>query len=47
MEDVQVSYNHEEEFIGMHVNMGNAKTDSNGRRDRQDHVTMRTLQNEV
>jgi hypothetical protein len=32
MEDSKGSYIHEEEFIGMHVNMGNAETKSNGRR---------------
>jgi hypothetical protein len=30
MEDAQRYYNHEEEFIGLHINMGNM---SNGRRD--------------
>jgi hypothetical protein len=25
-------YNHEEEVIGLHVNMGNVETESNGRR---------------
>jgi hypothetical protein len=33
MEDSQVSYIHEDEFIGLHVSMGNAETKSNGRRD--------------
>jgi hypothetical protein len=47
MEDAQGSYIHEKEFIGMHVSMGNAKTKSNGRRDRHEHITMRSLQREV
>jgi hypothetical protein len=34
MEDSQGSYSHEEEFIGLHVSMGNVETKSNGRRDR-------------
>ena len=40
-------YNHEEEIIGLHVSMGNVETESNGRRDRQELVTMRSLQKEV
>jgi hypothetical protein len=47
MEDAQGYYNHEEEIIGLHVNMGNVETESNGRRDRQEPVTMRSLQKEV
>jgi hypothetical protein len=47
MEDAKYSYSNEEEFIGMHVNMGNVDTESNGRRDRQEPVTMRSLQREV
>jgi hypothetical protein len=47
MEDAQGSYNHEEEIIGMHVNMGNVETELNGRRDRQETVTMRSLHKEV
>jgi hypothetical protein len=43
MENAQGSYSHEEEFIGLHVSMGNVEIDSNGRRDRQKHVTMRIL----
>jgi hypothetical protein len=43
MEDAQGSYSHEEQIRGLHVNMGNAKTELNGRRDRQDPVTMRSL----
>jgi hypothetical protein len=47
MEDAQGSYNHEEEIIGLHVSMGNVETESNGRRDRQEPVTMRSLHREV
>jgi hypothetical protein len=47
MEDAQVSYNHEEDIKGQHVSMGNAKTKSNGRRDRKEHVTMRSVHREV
>jgi hypothetical protein len=47
MEDAQGSYNHEEEIRGLHVSMGNVETESNGRRDRQEPVTMRSLQKEV
>jgi hypothetical protein len=47
MEDAQGSYNHEEEVIGLHVSMDNAKIESNGRRDGQESVTMRSLQKEV
>jgi hypothetical protein len=47
MEDAQESYIHEEEFKGMHVNMGNAEIESNGRRDRKEPVTMRSLQRKV
>jgi hypothetical protein len=43
MEYSQDSYSHEEEFIGLHFNMGNVEAESNGRRDRQDLVTMRSL----
>jgi hypothetical protein len=32
MEYFQGSYNHEEEFKGLHVSMGNVKTKCNGRR---------------
>jgi hypothetical protein len=35
MEDSQGSYSHEEEFIGLHVSMGNVETESNGRRDQE------------
>jgi hypothetical protein len=51
MEDSQGSYNHEDEVRGLHVNMGNAETESNGRRSRVELVeldeTMRSLQREV
>jgi len=47
MDDAQGSYIHEEEIIGLHVNMGNVETKSNGRRDRHDPVTMRSLHKEV
>jgi hypothetical protein len=47
MEDSQGSYSHEEEIIGLHVNMGNVETNSNGIRDRKEHVTMRSLHREV
>jgi hypothetical protein len=43
MEYALGSYNHEEEVIGLHVNMGNVETESNGRRDGQEPVTMRNL----
>jgi hypothetical protein len=43
MEDSQGSYSHEEEFRELDVSMGNAKTDSNGRRDRHEPITMRIL----
>ena len=47
MEDAQGSYNHEEEIIGLHVSMGNDETESNGIRDMQELVTMRSLHREV
>jgi hypothetical protein len=47
MEYAQGSYNHEEDIRGLHVSMGNAKKNSNGRRDRKEHVTMRSLHREV
>jgi hypothetical protein len=31
MEDAHQSYNHEEEFRGLHVSTGNVETESNGR----------------
>jgi hypothetical protein len=47
IEHSQGSYIHEEEFIGLHVNMGNGETESNGRRDIKDPVTMRGFHREV
>jgi hypothetical protein len=47
MEDAQGSYNHEEQFRGMHISIGNAEIESNGRRDRQEPITMRSLHKEV
>ena len=43
MEYVQGYYNYEEEFIGLHLNMGNVETKSNGRIGRNELVTMRSL----
>jgi hypothetical protein len=42
-----ISCRHEEEFIGLHVNMENVETKCNGRRDKKEHVTMRSMQREV
>jgi hypothetical protein len=47
MEDSQGNYSHEEEIIGFHISMGNAKTEYNGRRDRHELVTIRIMQREV
>jgi hypothetical protein len=47
MEYAQGYQNHEEEVIGMHVNMGNAGTKSNGRRDTKELVTMRNMHREL
>ena len=47
MEDTQGSYSHGKEFRGLHISMGNAETKSNGRRDRQEIVTMRRLHREL
>ena len=47
MEYAQGSFIHREEFRGLHINMENAETESNGRRYRQDRVTMRSLHREV
>lgn len=47
MEDAQGSYIHGGEFRGIHVSMGNVETESNGRREKREHVTMRSLQREV
>jgi hypothetical protein len=44
IEDGHGSYSHEKEIIGLHVSMGNAENESNGRRDRHEPVTMRILQ---
>jgi hypothetical protein len=33
MEYDQGSYSHEEEFIGLHVSMGNVESECNGRRN--------------
>jgi hypothetical protein len=38
---------HEEEVRTLHVSMGNVETESSGRRDRQDPVTMRSPHREV
>jgi hypothetical protein len=43
MEDAQGSYSHEEYIISLHVSMGNAETESNGRTYRKEPVTMRIL----
>jgi hypothetical protein len=40
-------YRHEEEIRGLHFSMGNVEIDSNGRRGRQEPVTMRSLHREV
>jgi hypothetical protein len=47
MEDTQGSFSHEEAFKGFHVSMGNAETNSNGRRGMKKTVTMRSIQREV
>jgi hypothetical protein len=47
MEDAQGSYSHEEEFRGLHVSMGNVGTKSNGRRDKHEPITMKSLQRQV
>jgi hypothetical protein len=47
MEDAQGYYSHEEEFIGVHASMGNAETESNGRRYRQGPFTMISMHREV
>jgi hypothetical protein len=47
MDDAQGFYIHEEEIKGLHVNMGNAETESSGRKDMQESATMRSLQKEV
>jgi methyl coenzyme M reductase gamma subunit len=47
MEHDQGSYNHKEEFIGLHVIMRNDEIEYNGRRDMNEPVNMRILQREV
>jgi hypothetical protein len=47
MDDAKGSYSHEEEIRGLNVSMGNVETESNGRRDKKEPVTMRILQKEV
>jgi hypothetical protein len=51
MEDAQGSYNHEKEVRGLHINLGNADTESNGHRGRVNPIalveTMRSLHKEV
>jgi hypothetical protein len=47
MEDAQGSYSHEEECEVININMGNVETESSGRRDTQEPVTMRRIQREV
>jgi hypothetical protein len=47
MEDAQGYYIHEEDIRGLHVNMGSVEIDSNERRDRHAHVTMRSLHREL
>jgi hypothetical protein len=46
-EDAHEYYIHEEEIKVFHVGMGNFETKSNGRRDMQEHVTMKILHTEV
>jgi hypothetical protein len=47
MEYSKGSYSHAENIIGLHVNMGNAETESNERRGRKEPVTMTSLHREV
>jgi hypothetical protein len=47
MEDEQGSYSHKEEIKGLNVSKGNAKKDSNRRRDREELVSIRIRQREV
>jgi hypothetical protein len=47
MEYAQGYYNYEEDIIGLHFNIRNVETESNGRRDRKEPVTMRSLYREV
>jgi hypothetical protein len=47
MDDAQGCYNHEEEIKGVHIGMRNSEIDSNGRKGKQDPLTMRSLHREV
>jgi hypothetical protein len=47
MEDAHGYYNHEEEIIGLHLNMENDETKSNGRRGSHEPITMRSPHREV
>jgi hypothetical protein len=47
MENAQGYYSHVEDIIGLHINIGNVGTNSNGRRDRHEPITMRNLHREV
>jgi hypothetical protein len=51
MEDSQGYYDHEDEIIRLHINLGNAETKSNGHRRRVKPIdmvnTMKSLQSEV
>ena len=47
MEDAHGYYSHEEEIKGLHFSMGNDKIESNGIRDKQEPVTMRSMHREV
>jgi hypothetical protein len=47
MDDPQGYYIHEEYIIGLHLNMDNFKIESNGRRDKKGHATMRSLHREA
>jgi hypothetical protein len=47
MEYAQGFNSHEEEIGDLYTNMDNVETESNGRRDEHEPVTMRSLQKEV
>jgi hypothetical protein len=47
IDDAKESYSHKEEIIGLHVSMDNIETQSNGIRDKKEHVTRRNLQREA
>jgi hypothetical protein len=47
MDDAQGSYNNEGEIKDLHVIMGNAETNFNGRGEKQEFVTMGSLHREV